>query len=233
VLSGVIDKVGWRLAAAYGAADRALDRTVLRWRYGFPRQVLRRIELGEVGLAGEGRNPYEPSPRVMLRRALRQEEVGENDVFIDLGSGMGQAVIEAARYPFRRLIGVELVPEFARMARALVARNRRRFKCNDIELVTADAADFEIPDDVTVAYMFNPFEGGVFAAVLENLLASIDRNPRIVRLVYAAPREADALMASGRVRFVRFGKSRIRRWRSADYIHVYELLPAGYNRCYI
>ena len=52
-----------------------------------------------------------------LRRALPPSSVCESDVFIDLGSGIGRAVLEvAAIYPFRRVIGVELVKDLHKIA---------------------------------------------------------------------------------------------------------------------
>ena len=37
--------------------------------------------------------------------------------FIDVGAGMGRAVLLAAELPFRRVVGVELNPTLARIAR--------------------------------------------------------------------------------------------------------------------
>lgn len=53
--------------------------------------------------------------------------------------------------------------------------------------MVADAATFEVPDDVTVAYFNNPFERQIFDAVLEQLRRSMPSHPRRVRLVVNYP----------------------------------------------
>ena len=53
-----------------------------------------------------------------MRRILRRGEVTRDDVFIDIGCGMGPVLVEAAaRYDFRRVIGIDVVPEFTEVAR--------------------------------------------------------------------------------------------------------------------
>jgi hypothetical protein len=54
---------------------------------------------------------YEPSGWRSLRRILCAEDVSPGDVFVDLGSGKGRVILEAAQYPFHHVIGVEIAPE--------------------------------------------------------------------------------------------------------------------------
>jgi hypothetical protein len=82
-------------------------------------------------------------------------------------------------------------------------RARSRLQCKDIILVNSPAEQFHIPDDVTVAYFYNPFRGEAFATVLRELLASVDRIPRPLRIIYHNARDEDVLLATGRVQVVR------------------------------
>ena len=75
--------------------------------------------------------------------------------------------------------------------------------------VVADSLEWEIPDEVTVAFVYNPFVGDLFERLVERLLASVDRRPRRLRIVYRNPVEHERLMATGRFRVVR----RVRGWR--------------------
>jgi SAM-dependent methyltransferase len=100
---------------------------------------------------------YRGSSWLVLAEIFRRLEVGEQDVFVDVGSGMGRAVLMAARRPFKRVIGVERSERLNEVARGVVDRNRRRLSCQDVELVTVDALDWEIPDDLTVVYLYCPF----------------------------------------------------------------------------
>jgi SAM-dependent methyltransferase len=171
---------------------------------------------------------YKPTPWTTLARALRRCEVGPEDVFVDFGAGKGRVVFLAARYPFRRVVGVELSPELSAVAQANVERNMARLRCRDVQIVTGDVLNFAIPDDLTVAFFFNPFRGDVFASVVERLLASVDRRPRRVRIVYRNPAEHECLMATGRVRLVRRirGMRPTAAWSRTNSTHIYEVSTA-------
>ena len=202
-------------------AEALLDR---RWRI----ETAGRGGLGELGpQAGENRG-YEPTGWLDLQRILGRLEVGPEDVFLDLGCGKGRVLLHAARRPYRRVIGVELSEQFSVAARRNLAARRSRLRCDDVEVVTADVRDYRIPDDVTVVYVFNAFTGATFDAVIAQLLASVDRRPRAVRVIYLNPREHDRLARTGRFRLVG-APSRTRPLQSqADktYARLYLLEPA-------
>ncbi|MEV4094744.1 methyltransferase domain-containing protein [Streptosporangium saharense] len=162
------------------------------------------VSLEKFGLAHEERVYYSAANWQTLRRTLPRDAVNENDVFVDLGSGMGRMVLEAAwRYPFKKVIGVELSAELSEIARQNVAGTRLRLRCKDVELVSSDVLDYEIPRDVTVVFLNNPFRGETFAAVMRKLVASVDDNPREVTVIYFNPTEDEFLTSTGRFRHVR------------------------------
>jgi SAM-dependent methyltransferase len=163
---------------------------------------------------------------------LRPGEVGPGDVFLDLGSGKGRVVLLASRYPFARVIGVEISEVLTAVARRNLGADRHRRRCGSVELVTADALDYPIPDEVTVVYMYNPVRGATFDAVIAALIASVDRSPRQVRLIYLNPQEHDRLLTTGRFRLVRTaGRLRLRRDEGARaYLRRYVLDPVAPER---
>ncbi len=55
--------------------------------------------------------PYVPTPYVVVEEMLRLAEVGPDDFVIDLGSGDGRILIDAARKFGARGVGVDLDPE--------------------------------------------------------------------------------------------------------------------------
>jgi hypothetical protein len=95
--------------------------------------------------------------------------------------------------------------------------------CRNIELVTIDAAGFEIPDDVTVAYLYHPFGGETFEAMIGKIIESLDRNPRRLTLIYQMPWREDYVLSTGRFELVRTVK---RRRNDPRRIAVYESVPA-------
>jgi hypothetical protein len=164
----------------------------------------------ELGFEDARYTRYAPAGLGSLRRILPPREVSEDDVLLDIGSGKGRVVLQAAlNYPFRRVYGVELSEQLHEVAERNLAAGRDRLRCQDVRLINANALDFEIPDDVTVVWLYNPFVGEVFEAVVDKLLASVDRAPRRVRVVYGNPIEAEALLRTGRFLEVRA----LRGWR--------------------
>ncbi len=123
----------------------------------------------------------------MVPRALRYLGVSDRDTFLDFGCGKGRAVHQAARWPFRRVIGVEISPALAEAARTALAARRHQHRCRDVEIVVADATTYRVPDDLTVGYFYHPFGSDTFDVVVERIVESLDRNPRRVRLIYVVP----------------------------------------------
>ena len=211
------------LTLRHGATELLFER-----RHGL--QTSSAVDLESLGLAGAERNRYKPAGWLMLRRILPRRAVGADDVFIDIGSGKGRVVFQAAqRYRLRRVIGLELSEELNAVARENIAGHRDRLRCTDVELITGDVLEVDVPDDVTIAFLNNPFTGDVFGAALAKLIDSVDRNPRRLRIVYANPVEHERLMASGRVRTLR----RVRGWRPShewsrsNSARMYEILPGA------
>jgi SAM-dependent methyltransferase len=134
--------------------------------------------------------PYFPSSYLFLHEALAAGPLDcRNQVFVDLGCGMGRALLFASTLPFARVIGVELSPSLCEIAsknlqRYYALHNKSRPQWT---IVNVDAALFRIPEDATIFYMFNPFDAVVVGKVLDNILSSVRAAPRRVYLVYANP----------------------------------------------
>ncbi|MEQ4721109.1 methyltransferase domain-containing protein [Nonomuraea sp. B19D2] len=187
--------------SAYKWLRRNVGQLLYERRYGV--RTAERVDLADIGLDGEDRVYYAALNWRALRKALPTSEVGERDVFVDFGSGMGRVIVQASQYPFKRVIGVELSEELTDIAKENVRNMRVRRKCGEIELIASDVLDYDIPDDVTVAFFNNPFRGKIFSEVIDRLVASVDRAPRPVRMIYGNPLEEPYLMSTGRFRHLR------------------------------
>ncbi|MFI6907856.1 class I SAM-dependent methyltransferase [Nonomuraea sp. NPDC050394] len=191
---------------------RRLARLIYDQRFGVHTADF--ADLEEFGLGHPDRVHYSPAHWGTLCRALPVQEVGRKDVFLDLGSGKGRMVLEAAsRFAFRRVIGVELSPELVTVARDNVASTRLKLQAREIEFVNTDVLDYDIPPDVSVVFLNNPFRGEIFAAAMKRLIESADRYPRPITLIYFNPIEEPHLLGTGRFRHVR---TVMPRWRSAN-----------------
>jgi hypothetical protein len=210
----------WRVVAA---THRAVEL-----RYGIRTEG--DIDLEDLGVAAKGRLGYEGSHWIGVRRALARLAVTPADVFTDFGSGKGPAVLVAARFPFARAVGVEISDDLTRAARRNLEGSRLRPRARSVDFVTADVLQYEIPDDLSVVYLYNPFTGLVFARFIERLLRSVERHPRPLRLVYNYPFEHDHLIATGRFRPIDLSYSYWPAWykRPGYVIVTYEVLaPDG------
>jgi hypothetical protein len=121
---------------------------------------------------------YEPSNVAEFERLMGKLRVDHRAfAFVDYGSGKGRALLLAAEYPFKRIVGVEFAASLDRIARENVAA------CGSdprIELVLGDAAEFDPPLDPLVLYFFHPFGMPVLEQVLARVRTSFADAPRPV-----------------------------------------------------
>lgn len=88
--------------------------------------------------------------------------------FVDLGAGMGRAMLLAAAYPFRAIVGVELHPTLARIARRNLAQWRAaKQTLPPMRIFCRDAAEFPLPAGRCVVFLFNPFAAPVLRRLLQ------------------------------------------------------------------
>ena len=132
---------------------------------------------------------YQPTPTGVLDDILCGLALEPRDhTFIDLGAGKGRVLFLAAAYPFRRILGVELVPALVDDCR----QNLRTFsshwaQCRDLDCVLGDAATFPFPSEPLVLYLYNPFRAPVIRRLQRNLRSSYARVPRPIWLLYYMP----------------------------------------------
>ncbi len=150
-------------------------------------------------LLGVFHSPYQPTEAAlfheMLEGLLEQSHFDFHDfVFVDLGSGKGRTLLMASDYPFRRIVGVELLPALHRAARENLSKYRSEAqKCFAVESVCADATEFCFPDEPTVLYIFNPFPEAGLRRMIANLEQSLREHPRAVYVLYHNPLLEDVL----------------------------------------
>jgi SAM-dependent methyltransferase len=193
------------------------------------RQVL--ITEGSVFTAGTDNCPYAGSQWLPLRRALKDLPAGPSDVFADLGSGKGKALLIAGRLPYHRVIGVEIDDELSQYSRRNIERARPRLRADHVECITASVLEWPIPDETSVVFMYNPFIGQTFHAAAGRIFESFDRRPRALHIVYRYPWEHDWLVSTGRVTLANVRPSNWpappRWWRSGDVIVSYRVTGAS------
>lgn len=137
-------------------------------------------------LAGAG---YQPADPALFRHMLDQLTIDfPRFIFLDIGSGKGRALLLASDRPFRRILGIELLPGLHRVARENIARySSEAQRCFALESLCMDARDFDFPPDPSVLYLFNPLPEPALTAVLDRFAASLASHPRDAYILYANP----------------------------------------------
>lgn len=147
-----------------------------------------------VGDAGAHATHYEavPVPDFRALIALVPEEAIPNATFVDVGAGMGRAVILAAEYPFKQVVGIELSPGLYEVAKENLASARERgLRCKDIRLVRDDARIAHYPPGDLVVFLFNPFDAEALRTTLANIAGR--REAGATWLLYHTPVERHVL----------------------------------------
>lgn len=144
-------------------------------------------------LLGTLHSPYQPTEEALFHEmlgAIRHQCHCDfhNFTFIDLGSGKGRTLLMASDYPFRRIMGVELLPALHRAALENFGQYRSESqKCFALEAICADATAFAFPAEPTVLYLFNPFPDAGLRRMIANLEVSLQEHRRTVYVLYHNP----------------------------------------------
>jgi SAM-dependent methyltransferase len=107
---------------------------------------------------------------------------------LDIGCGKGRVLMLGAENPFRAVVGVELHPGLARVARKNLRKwSRTPRACRNVQVVQSDALSVPFPDGPVVVYFFNPFGREMVELLLAHLhkLAATRTDP--IDLIYIHP----------------------------------------------
>lgn len=114
--------------------------------------------------------------------------------FVDLGAGMGRAMLLASTYPFRFVAGVELHPTLARIGRRNMAAWRAAGRSQaPMRMYCRDAADFPLPAGPCLAFLFNPFGGPVLRRLLRAWGRTLVDRPAELDILYVNNEQENVL----------------------------------------
>jgi hypothetical protein len=126
------------------------------------------FEIDPVPLAIQPLSPemvhYEPTPARVILELIDQLQFRPDDVFYDLGAGLGQVVMLVNLLTGIKTKGIELESVFCTYAQ----RCAQQIGLSNIEFINVDARNADYADG-TVFYLFTPFKGALLQAVLTRL----------------------------------------------------------------
>jgi SAM-dependent methyltransferase len=150
---------------------------------------------------------YAGSQPSIVRASLAALPDRERYAFVDLGCGKGRPLALATEFGFNRILGVEISPELAAIARAnaatIAARHPGR---TPIEVHVGDATTARAPGRLVVYYMYHPFDGSLVESLVAGIERQLDADVEHGFFVYYNPVHGDVLDRS----------SRFRRWSAEE-----------------
>lgn len=115
---------------------------------------------------------YQPTPARVVLALVEHSDVTTDDMFIDLGSGLGQAAILLHLLTGTRVCGIEIEPGYVAYANAC----RHALGLDGVTFVQTDAREADLSGG-TIFYLYTPFTGAVLRAVLVRLEAQARQRP--------------------------------------------------------
>lgn len=128
-----------------------------------------------------------------LKKVFADIGISGEDSIIDLGCGKAYTLFYFAKFPFKKIGGVEL----SNYLYGIAKKNMDKLGDKRCFLYHSNATSFTEFDEYNIIYMFNPFRSDIMKKVMENLKESIRRNPRQVVIIYKIPAEHDTIIESG------------------------------------
>ena len=134
-----------------------------------------------------GGHLYQPTSSVIFERAMNTLPFNFQDkTFLDIGSGKGRALILAAEAGYKKVIGVEYANELNDIAYTNIEKVRSKFPKTEFVLKEGDALTYDIPHEVDVIYLFNPFDEDAVRGLMEKVKPAFERTKPIY-LLYVHP----------------------------------------------
>ncbi|HKC71327.1 MAG TPA: class I SAM-dependent methyltransferase [Terriglobales bacterium] len=154
-------------------------------------------------LLGIFHSPYQPTEPALFGEMLDAIQQATNlnfadFAFVDLGSGKGRTLLMASDYPFRRIVGVEVIPSLHRISEENLSRYKSDSqRCFSFQCFCADATSFPLPEEPLLIYLFNPFPEAGLRQALGNFRESFHQHPRPVYILYHNPQLEALFTAEG------------------------------------
>ncbi len=124
--------------------------------------------------------PYQPTPARVILELIDRADIRPDDIFYDLGSGLGQVPILVNLLTGARARGIEAEPGYCVFAR----RCAERLNTPQVQFLNIDAREADYAEG-TVFYLYTPFTGKMLEQVLSRVAAQTGL--RRIRLVSYGP----------------------------------------------
>ena len=122
--------------------------------------------------------PYQPTPVRHILRLIAASALSEDDVFVDLGSGLGHVPLLVSMLTGVRSLGIEVQAAYVASAQECA----QSLHLSSVRFITQDARAADLSRG-TVFYLYSPFTGSILTQVLNTLrMESTRRSIKICSL---------------------------------------------------
>lgn len=123
---------------------------------------------------------YQPTPARDIFDFIQHASISQQDVVMDLGSGLGHVTLLTAICTSARCIGIELQPAYVASARQCAGELQVRH----VQFIEQDVRAADLSEG-TVFYLYTPFTGRILREVLDRLRCEAES--RAIRLCTLGP----------------------------------------------
>lgn len=236
VMGGIIRGLS-NLGIAFGLSRWLKDATLSSFDNRFGVNTSGYINVNEMDITEQQKSTavqYQPTVSVAFCLGLSEININyANYIFIDYGSGKGRALIMAAFFPFKQIMGVEISNLLHQSAmKNLSNLSAKALKCKNIISICEDAITFKIPNAPLVIYFYHPFNEVVLEKVLINVFSSLKEAFRHIVIIYQQPIGQDLLDTKNHKELtLTFEKTKFLRKASLSITksgwEIYETVPAN------
>lgn len=195
----------WTARRLWSFAIDRIDEALFDVRFGTDTAGI--VDLHELRIPSRNRgrgSRYQPTRPRPFARMMADLKLPKHNVFVDMGCGKGRVLLLAADYGFRKVRGVDFSPCLCAIARENISRYfPKATREPAIEVIEADVADYPVGDEESVFFLFHPFDAVVLNSLITNIIASMDRSPRPVWLIYENAYYGQIIARKGRFTAVR------------------------------
>jgi Histone methylation protein DOT1 len=122
--------------------------------------------------------PYQPTPVRHILHLIAANALAEDDVFVDLGSGLGHVPLLVSMLTGAQSLGIEVQAAYVASARECA----QGLRLSRVRFISQDAREADLSSG-TVFYLYSPFSGSILTNVLSALrMESIRRSIKICSL---------------------------------------------------
>ncbi len=159
---------------------------------------------------GKEAHGYYPTDFRLLYSIFSNIKISDNDAVLDIGCGKGSTMLALKECGFKRIGGVEYTDDIYRIMIDNIKKCNVKYEQRMIETkdVFDDCLMYCYLGDATLIneqldlynyfFLFNPFSYSLTTLVIDNIIKSLNRKPRRIKVIYAEPIYHNELLLSGK-----------------------------------